>query len=237
MLKQYHIIIMYVHLLQLANTSYAAKLRPPSPAVFWWDRMPSGQPSAQLNCTTLPQGEAHRMMTTYGPQCLNFIPAAPLNLLSWILPLLLSFSQLCSHLVNFLFQQTACIQLLCVRRTHTAKVIRQHAHHFPPAIDVYLLYSRAVSSLSCCLLVSSAAIWSTFWSVILYGAQMELRSTHEGGPGYYTVWPEILAGNLFWRIGGFESNPPIFHPPNKCHHYCEIIARRASLNSRHGVHH
>ena len=21
-----------------------------------------------------------------------------------------------------------------------------------------------------------------------------------------TVWPEILAGNLFWRIGGFESN-------------------------------
>ena len=29
----------------------------------------------------------------------------------------------------------------------------------------------------------------------------------------YTVWPEILAGNLFWLIGGFESNPPIFHPP------------------------
>ena len=28
-----------------------------------------------------------------------------------------------------------------------------------------------------------------------------------------TVWPEILAGNIFWRIGGFESNPPIFHPP------------------------
>ena len=32
----------------------------------------------------------------------------------------------------------------------------------------------------------------------------------------YTVWPEILAGNLFWQIGGFESNPPIFHPPNSC---------------------
>ena len=29
----------------------------------------------------------------------------------------------------------------------------------------------------------------------------------------YTVWPEILTGNLFWRIGGFESNPPIFHLP------------------------
>ena len=28
-----------------------------------------------------------------------------------------------------------------------------------------------------------------------------------------TVWPEISAGNLFWRIGGFESNPPIFHLP------------------------
>ena len=26
----------------------------------------------------------------------------------------------------------------------------------------------------------------------------------------YTIWPEILAGNLFWRIGGFESNPPNF---------------------------
>ena len=25
-----------------------------------------------------------------------------------------------------------------------------------------------------------------------------------------TVWPEILAGNLFWQIGGFESNPPNF---------------------------
>ena len=31
-----------------------------------------------------------------------------------------------------------------------------------------------------------------------------------------TVWPEILAGNLFWWIGSFESNPPIFHPPNSC---------------------
>ena len=28
-----------------------------------------------------------------------------------------------------------------------------------------------------------------------------------------TIWPEILAGNLFWRIGGFESNPSIFHSP------------------------
>ena len=26
----------------------------------------------------------------------------------------------------------------------------------------------------------------------------------------HTVWLEILAGNLFWRIGGFESNPPNF---------------------------
>ena len=28
-----------------------------------------------------------------------------------------------------------------------------------------------------------------------------------------TVWPEILVGNLLRRIGGFESNRPIFHPP------------------------
>ena len=26
----------------------------------------------------------------------------------------------------------------------------------------------------------------------------------------YTVWSEILVENLFWRIGGFESNPPRF---------------------------
>ena len=103
---------------------------------------------------------------------LNFIPAAPFNLLSRILHLLLSSSQLSSHLVNLLFQQTACIQLLCVRRTGSSSM---HRHNFPPAIDVYLLYCRAVSSLSCCLLVSSAAIWSTFWSVILYGAQMGIK--------------------------------------------------------------
>ena len=29
----------------------------------------------------------------------------------------------------------------------------------------------------------------------------------------YTVWPDILMRNLFWRIGGFESNPIIFHLP------------------------
>ena len=29
-----------------------------------------------------------------------------------------------------------------------------------------------------------------------------------------TVWPEILVGNLFWRIGDFESNPPIFQLQN-----------------------
>ena len=36
-----------------------------------------------------------------------------------------------------------------------------------------------------------------------------------------TVWPEILAGNLFWPIGGFESNPPIFHPPKISQ--CDVI--------------
>ena len=58
---------------------------------------------------------------------------------------------------------------------------------------------------------------------------------------FNTVWPEILAGNLFWRIGNFQSNLPIFHPPKSftvwCHHYCKIIAfmctrpaaRRATL--------
>ena len=36
-----------------------------------------------------------------------------------------------------------------------------------------------------------------------------------------TVWPEILAGNLFWQIGGFESNPPIFHLPKTSQ--CDVI--------------
>ena len=25
-----------------------------------------------------------------------------------------------------------------------------------------------------------------------------------------TVWPDILVGNLFWQIGGFESYLPIY---------------------------
>ena len=37
---------------------------------------------------------------------------------------------------------------------------------------------------------------------------------------YNIVWPKLLAGNLFWRIGGFESNPPIFHPPKT---QCDVI--------------
>ena len=31
--------------------------------------------------------------------------------------------------------------------------------------------------------------------------------------GQYTVWPEILAGNLFWWVGSFQSNPSIFLQP------------------------
>ena len=37
----------------------------------------------------------------------------------------------------------------------------------------------------------------------------------------HTVWPEILAGNLFWRIGSFENYPPIFHPPKTSQ--CDVI--------------
>ena len=36
----------------------------------------------------------------------------------------------------------------------------------------------------------------------------------------YTVWPEILAGNLFWRIGGFESNA------------CSLFPRRSGTIER-----
>ena len=57
-----------------------------------------------------------------------------------------------------------------------------------------------------------------------------------------TIWPEILAGNLFWRIGGFESNPPNL--------LCDVIIIAKSYiacvlgysysrqsNRRHGVYH
>ena len=37
----------------------------------------------------------------------------------------------------------------------------------------------------------------------------------------HTVWLEILAGNLFWRIGGFERSPPIFHPLKTSQ--CDVI--------------
>ena len=41
--------------------------------------------------------------------------------------------------------------------------------------------------------------------------------------GVYTVWPKMLAGNLFWRIGGFESNPPIFPSTKLFLQYAVII--------------
>ena len=37
----------------------------------------------------------------------------------------------------------------------------------------------------------------------------------------YTVWPEILAWNLFWQIGGYESNLPILYPPKTSS--CDVI--------------
>ena len=54
--------------------------------------------------------------------------------------------------------------------------------------------------------------------------QYEIVAKQTGKQKYVattTVWPEILAGNLFWRIGGFESNPPIFHPPKTSQ--CDVI--------------
>ena len=36
----------------------------------------------------------------------------------------------------------------------------------------------------------------------------------------HTVWPDILAENLFWRIGGFESNRLIF-PSAKLFTVCQ----------------
>ena len=51
----------------------------------------------------------------------------------------------------------------------------------------------------------------------------------------YTVWPVILAGNLFWRIGGFESNPPIFHLPKL--HSVSSLLQNHSLCTRPAARH
>ena len=49
-----------------------------------------------------------------------------------------------------------------------------------------------------------------------------------------------LAGNLFWWIGGFEINPPIFHPPKLCsamssllqnHGFCVYYNYRLQLDA------
>ena len=49
---------------------------------------------------------------------------------------------------------------------------------------------------------------------------------------YNTVWPEILAGNLFWRIGSFESNPPIF-PSAKLFTVCRYMWRHQYVVHHH----
>ena len=99
----------------------------------------------------------------------SFMHQTPLNLLSWLLPLLLSSGESCFQLFNFLFQQTAPNFDACTRMTHAARVIWQHVpQNFAQLIiNTYLLYCRAVFSLSSCRLVMSAAIWSTFPSIIL----------------------------------------------------------------------
>ena len=45
----------------------------------------------------------------------------------------------------------------------------------------------------------------------------------------FTVWLEILAGNLFWRIGGFQSTSPIFHLP-------KLYSVMSSLLRNHSFH-
>ena len=47
----------------------------------------------------------------------------------------------------------------------------------------------------------------------------------------HTVWLEILAEKLFLRNGGFESNPPIFHPP-KTHSVKSSLLQNHSLCTR-----
>ena len=55
-------------------------------------------------------------------------------------------------------------------------------------------------------------VWKRHWASLCWNFVRLARSTWEIKLFADTVWPEISAGSLFWRIGGFESNLPIFHP-------------------------
>ena len=62
------------------------------------------------------------------------------------------------------------------------------------------------------------------WSGV-YTVKPPLVSKHQS-TYVHTVRLEILVGDLFWWIGSFESNPPIFLTANLrialCHHYYVI---------------
>ena len=99
----------------------------------------------------------------------------PLMLQSCVLPLQLSSGDLSCHLVNLLLYETASNTCTDVSYTGWSGnfSVYIHSSYIP---HKYLLYCRAVSSLSNCRLVSSAAIWSTFCSIKLH--MTNTRRTH-----------------------------------------------------------
>ena len=71
-----------------------------------------------------------------------------------------------------------------------------------------------------CLLLwaSINVLWKKF-KTSWFNLNWPLHFLHDNDNGFvlystfvYTVWPETLAGNLFWWIGGFDSDPTIFPP-------------------------
>ena len=83
----------------------------------------------------------------------------PLILQGCALPLQLSFGELSCHLINLLLNQTAPHY----HKKDMQSDMATYAHH-PRVKKQHLLICWAESSLSCCLLVSSSPIWSTFCS-------------------------------------------------------------------------
>ena len=90
-----------------------------------------------------------------------------------------------------------CCSIMCIRGARSS-----HHHPAMESIDLQLAEGQFINC-------STGDLVMSIKMVALRGA--------------YTVWSKILAGNLFWQIGGFESNPPIFLLINLCNHMVFLL--------------
>ena len=178
------------------NTSYTAKLCPPSPAVFWWIQLTSGQSSVPTNCTqhkrthgviqqyiimsiptntswyaelspppSVPVHCNHCKKGKWSDTATSHVPPSKYLLICWAESSLLS-----SRWVAISVRRpTFCSSTLHPedKQSYTATYHQWHVHFKKK----YLLYCKAVSSLSCSFLVNSTDIWSIFCSNKLHPTQ------------------------------------------------------------------